>query len=99
MAWRFWENLSWPVTAYPGLYSATFITVLALALALYYVVSGRSKNFEEQMQQLGEITEEELKQYKAACNMISSVWLSRDLMINVVESTVNLSQVPETLPV
>ncbi|CAK9136786.1 unnamed protein product [Ilex paraguariensis] len=56
---------------------ATFFTVLAVALALYYVVSGRSRNFEEQMQQLGEITEEELKQYDESDSTKLCSWQSR----------------------
>ncbi|KAK9997116.1 hypothetical protein SO802_021802 [Lithocarpus litseifolius] len=58
-----------------GLSPATFFTVLALALVVYHVASGlfgssdRMREREEESQplplsvQLGEITEEELKQY------------------------------------
>ncbi|XP_073130014.1 membrane steroid-binding protein 2-like [Henckelia pumila] len=81
MALELWETFKESITTYTGLSPATFFTVLALGLALYYVVSNffgssddthirqRSRGFEEQMQplpppvQLGEITEEELKQY------------------------------------
>ncbi|XP_016490703.1 membrane steroid-binding protein 2 [Nicotiana tabacum] len=80
MALQLWENLKDSIFDYTGLSPTTFFTVVALGLALYYVVSGffsspdhvhhqRSRNFEEQMEplpppvQLGEISEEELKQY------------------------------------
>lgn len=64
--------------AYTGLSPTTFFTVLALGLAIYYVISGffsssdagsRSRDIGEPLQplpppvQLGEISEEELKQY------------------------------------
>ncbi|XP_025013911.2 membrane steroid-binding protein 2 isoform X1 [Ricinus communis] len=74
-----WETFKEAITVYTGLSPATFFTVLALGLAVYYVISGmfgssdthhqRPRSFEEQMQplpppvQLGEVTEEELKQY------------------------------------
>lgn len=80
MALQLWDALKDSITAYTGLSPATFFTVVALALAFYYVVSGffgssdhghqqRSRDFEEQTQalpppvQLGEITEQELKEY------------------------------------
>ncbi|OMO97891.1 hypothetical protein COLO4_14295 [Corchorus olitorius] len=79
MALQLWETLKEAITAYTGLSPATFFTVLALLWAIYYVVTGlfgssddrhqRSRSFEEQMEplpppvQLGEISEEELKQY------------------------------------
>ncbi|XP_059667059.1 membrane steroid-binding protein 2-like [Cornus florida] len=79
MALQLWETLKESITVYTGLSPATFFTFLALALAIYYVISGlfgRSDNHhqssrasEEQMEplpppvQLGEITEEELKAY------------------------------------
>uniref|UniRef100_A0A6N2M6Q4 Cytochrome b5 heme-binding domain-containing protein n=1 Tax=Salix viminalis TaxID=40686 RepID=A0A6N2M6Q4_SALVM len=79
MALELWETLKEAITAYTGLSPATFFTVAALGLAVYYVVSGLfggsdnhqhvPRQYEEQMQplpppvQLGEITEEELKQY------------------------------------
>ncbi|CAN4101539.1 unnamed protein product [Withania somnifera] len=80
MALQLWDTLKDSITAYTGLSPATFFTVVALALAFYYVVSGflgssdyghhqRSRDFEEQTQalpppvQLGEITEQELKEY------------------------------------
>ncbi|CAK9136784.1 unnamed protein product [Ilex paraguariensis] len=63
MALQVWETLKESITAYTGLSPATFFTVLALALAIYYMVSGmfgssnqghhqRSRDFEEQMQPL-----------------------------------------------
>ncbi|OVA14105.1 Cytochrome b5-like heme/steroid binding domain [Macleaya cordata] len=73
-----WETFKEAITAYTGLSPATFFTVIALALAFYYVVSGlfgssapppRTREIEEEMEplpppvQLGEITEEELKIY------------------------------------
>ncbi|MCD9646912.1 Membrane steroid-binding protein 1 [Datura stramonium] len=80
MALEVWETLKDSITAYTGLSPTTFFTLVALALAFYYVVSElfgspdhghqqRPRNFEEQMEplpppvQLGEISEEELKQY------------------------------------
>ncbi|XP_010909477.1 membrane steroid-binding protein 1 [Elaeis guineensis] len=73
-----WGTLKHAIEAYTGLSPATFFTVLALAVAFYYVVSGffqpspapwkRELEFEavEPLPtpvQLGEITEEELKAY------------------------------------
>ncbi|KAK2973083.1 hypothetical protein RJ640_023013 [Escallonia rubra] len=79
MALQLWETLKESITVYTGLSPTTFFTVVALGLAIYYVVSGmfgsssshhqRSRDFEEEMQplpppvQLGEISEEELKAY------------------------------------
>ncbi|GLT35974.1 hypothetical protein SLA2020_103820 [Shorea laevis] len=79
MALQLWETLKEAIPAYTGLSPATFFTVLALFGAIYYVITGlfgssntpqpRSRTLEEQTQplpppvQLGEITEEELKQY------------------------------------
>ncbi|KAI3872649.1 hypothetical protein MKW92_029097 [Papaver armeniacum] len=74
-----WETLKQSITAYTGLSPATFVTVVALALAFYYVVSGlfgsnpappqRHREIEEEREplpppvQLGEIGEDELKAY------------------------------------
>ncbi|GLU24237.1 hypothetical protein SLE2022_401870 [Rubroshorea leprosula] len=79
MALQLWETLKEAIPAYTGLSPATFFTVLAVFWAIYYVITGlfgssnapqpRSRTLEEQTQplpppvQLGEITEEELKQY------------------------------------
>ncbi|KAA8533744.1 hypothetical protein F0562_031261 [Nyssa sinensis] len=79
MALQLWETLKESITVYTGLSPATFFTILALGLAIYYVVSGlfgssdqhhpSSRDFEEKMEplpppvQLGEISEEELKVY------------------------------------
>ncbi|KAF8413131.1 hypothetical protein HHK36_001107 [Tetracentron sinense] len=77
MALQLWETSKEAITAYTGLSPATFFTVLALAFAVYYVISGffgssdhpRSSRDFEQMEplpppvQLGEITEEDLKVY------------------------------------
>ncbi|XP_022738508.1 membrane steroid-binding protein 2-like [Durio zibethinus] len=79
MALQLWETLEEAITAYTGLSAATFFTVLALLWAIYYAVTGlfgsssdhhqRSRALEEQIEplpppvQLGEISEEELKQY------------------------------------
>ncbi|KAG8390307.1 hypothetical protein BUALT_Bualt01G0070000 [Buddleja alternifolia] len=81
MALHLWETFKESITAYTGLSPATFFTVVAVGLTLYYVVSSlfgssndahaqqRSRTFEEEMEplpppvQLGEITDEELKQY------------------------------------
>lgn len=64
MALQLWETLKESITAYSGLSPATFFTVLALGLTLYYVVSSlfgssdgghahdRSRGFEEQMEPL-----------------------------------------------
>ncbi|KAL1565567.1 Membrane steroid-binding protein 2 [Salvia divinorum] len=79
MAIQLWETVKESITAYTGLSPATFFTVLALGLTLYYVLSslfgssdagrGRGHASEEQMEplpppvQLGEVTAEELKLY------------------------------------
>ncbi|XP_021615786.1 membrane steroid-binding protein 2 [Manihot esculenta] len=78
MALQLWGTLKEAITVYTGLSPATFFTVLALGLAVYYLISEffgssdnhpRPRSVEEQMQplpppvQLGEISEEELKQY------------------------------------
>ncbi|KAH0646308.1 hypothetical protein KY290_017968 [Solanum tuberosum] len=79
MAVELWETLKDSITAYTGLAPTTFFTLVALALAFYYVVSElfgspdnrhqqRPRDFEEQQPlpppvQLGEISGEELKQY------------------------------------
>jgi membrane-associated progesterone receptor component len=73
-----WETLKQAIVAYTGLSPATFFTAVAVAAALYHVVSGlfaspppppprqREEPEAEPLPppvQLGEITEEELKQY------------------------------------
>ncbi|ESW24288.1 hypothetical protein PHAVU_004G117500 [Phaseolus vulgaris] len=79
MALQLWETLNEAIIAYTGLSTATFFTLLALILAIYYVVSGlfpssdhrhdAPRDFEPQMEplrppvQIGEVTEEELKAY------------------------------------
>ncbi|KAH0892831.1 hypothetical protein HID58_055260 [Brassica napus] len=76
---QLWETLKETITAYTGLSPAAFFTVVALAFAIYQVVSGFFASPEEHRPrstevyppseplpppvQLGEITEEELKQY------------------------------------
>ncbi|KAF3433005.1 hypothetical protein FNV43_RR24107 [Rhamnella rubrinervis] len=80
MALQLWETLKEAITAYTGLSPATFFTLLALVLAAYYVISGlfatpdqqqRPRSFEEMEPlpppvQVGEITEDDLKQYDGA---------------------------------
>jgi membrane-associated progesterone receptor component len=78
MALELWETLKEAILAYTGLSPATFFTVLAIFFALYYVISGlfgssdqyqRPREFHEESQplpppvQVGEVTEDELKQY------------------------------------
>ncbi|WKA07190.1 hypothetical protein VitviT2T_025046 [Vitis vinifera] len=78
MALQLWETLKEAITAYTGLSPTAFFTILALALAVYHVVSGffvspvhpvRERELFKEMEplpppvQLGEITEEELKTY------------------------------------
>ncbi|KAF9617590.1 hypothetical protein IFM89_037402 [Coptis chinensis] len=73
-----WETLKESITAYTGLSPSTFFTVLGIAVAFYYLVSGlfaaptpppRQRSYEAEMEplappvQLGEVTEEELKVY------------------------------------
>ncbi|KAJ0963816.1 hypothetical protein J5N97_028938 [Dioscorea zingiberensis] len=73
-----WETLKHAIEAYTGLSAATFFTVLALATAFYYAVSGlfgapaapppRKRELEEMEPlpppvQIGEVTEEELRVY------------------------------------
>ncbi|PIA31440.1 hypothetical protein AQUCO_04900026v1 [Aquilegia coerulea] len=74
---QLWETFKESITAYTGLSPTTFFTVVAVAIAFYYVVSGlfesppppRPRSFEPEMEplpppvQLGEVTEEELKVY------------------------------------
>ncbi|KAJ4955965.1 hypothetical protein NE237_012748 [Protea cynaroides] len=74
---QLWETLKAAISAYTGLSPATFFTVLALAFAFYYAISGffsspeapRTRAPPEEVKplpppvQLGEITEEELKVY------------------------------------
>lgn len=63
MALQVWETLKEAIVAYTGLSPTTFFTVLALALAVYYLVSGlfggsdyheprNVRSLEEQMQPL-----------------------------------------------
>ncbi|KAM5574057.1 TMV resistance protein N-like, partial [Rosa sericea] len=77
MALQLWETLKEAIVAYTGLSPATFFTLLALFVTAYHVLSGlfgpsdthqRPRSLEEMQPlpppvQLGEITEEELKQY------------------------------------
>jgi len=82
MAFQIVETLKEAIPAYTGLSPATFFTVVALGIAIYYVISGMfdsspqqhrsSRDSEVHMEplpppvQLGEITEEELKAYDGA---------------------------------
>ncbi|KAB2622768.1 protein TRANSPARENT TESTA 12 [Pyrus ussuriensis x Pyrus communis] len=81
MALQLWETLKEAIVAYTGLSLTTFFTMLALLVAIYHVASGlfgssdnhqRARSSEEEMQpltppvQLGEVTEEELKQYNGS---------------------------------
>ncbi|KAL3837702.1 hypothetical protein ACJIZ3_022293 [Penstemon smallii] len=64
MTLQLWETLKESITVYTGLTPSTFFTVLALGLALYYIVSNlfgssddahthqRSRGFEEEVQPL-----------------------------------------------
>ncbi|XP_068640733.1 membrane steroid-binding protein 1-like [Aristolochia californica] len=77
MALQLWETLKEAIPAYTGLSPATFFTVVALAIAFYYAISGffesppppRAREPVEETEplpppvQLGEISEEELKAY------------------------------------
>ncbi|XP_068645412.1 membrane steroid-binding protein 1-like [Aristolochia californica] len=77
MALQLWETLKEAIPAYTGLYPATFFTLVAIAIAFYYAVSGffesppppRAREPVEEMEplpppvQLGEISQEELKVY------------------------------------
>ncbi|KAM1142052.1 membrane steroid-binding protein 1-like [Malus sylvestris] len=78
MALQLWETLKEAIVAYTGLSPTTFFTVLALLVAVYHVASGLfgsshdhrqlDRDMEEMQPlpppvQLGEITEDELKQY------------------------------------
>lgn len=74
-----WATLKHAIEAYTGLSAATFFTVLALAVAIYYAVSGffgepavvsdKRKVEAEELEplpppvQIGEVTEEELRAY------------------------------------
>ncbi|KAK4283168.1 hypothetical protein QN277_000150 [Acacia crassicarpa] len=78
MVLQLWETLKEAIVAYTGLSPATFLTGLALLIAVYYTVSDlfatsdpppRPRNLEEMVQplpppvQVGEVSEEELKAY------------------------------------
>ncbi|XP_073125602.1 membrane steroid-binding protein 1-like [Henckelia pumila] len=78
MALQLWETFKESIAAYTGLSPATFFTVVAFGLTLYYIVSNffgssdqqASRGFEEETQQplpppvqLGEISEGDLKHY------------------------------------
>ncbi|XP_015158873.1 LOW QUALITY PROTEIN: membrane steroid-binding protein 2-like [Solanum tuberosum] len=80
MALQQWDAWKESIIESTGLSPATIFTIVALAVAFYYAISGffpssdhghhqRSRDFEEQTQalpppvQLGEVTEEELKEY------------------------------------
>ncbi|CAK9309383.1 unnamed protein product [Citrullus colocynthis] len=78
MALQVWETLKEAIVAYTGLSPSTFFTVLALGLAIYYLISSffapsdygtHTRDLGEQLQplpppvQVGEISEDELKQY------------------------------------
>jgi len=79
MALQVWETLKEAIIVYTGLSPPTFFTLLALILAIYYVITGlfpssdhrheAPRDFEPQMEplrppvQIGEVTEEELKAY------------------------------------
>ncbi|KAL6131999.1 hypothetical protein ACLB2K_070371 [Fragaria x ananassa] len=77
MALQLWETLKEAIVAYTGLSPATFFTLLALLVAAYHFLSGlfgpsethhQPRNLEEMQPllppvQVGEVTEEELKQY------------------------------------
>lgn len=78
MALELWETLKEAIPVYTGLSPATFFTVIALFFAVYYVISGlfgssdhhqSSREYEQPSQpppppvQLGEISEDDLKQY------------------------------------
>ena len=78
MALELWATVKHAITDYTGLSPAIFFTVIAMSLAFYYVVSGlfgtshshqNLRSLDEQMEplpppiQVGEISEEELKQY------------------------------------
>ncbi|KAL2542047.1 Membrane steroid-binding protein 2 [Abeliophyllum distichum] len=72
---QLWETLKESITAYTGISPATFFTVVAVGLALYYIFSSLlsssdnahfQQTSDENMRppvQLGEISEEDLKQY------------------------------------
>ncbi|QCD94864.1 dihydrofolate reductase [Vigna unguiculata] len=79
MALQVWETLKEAIIVYTGLSPPTFFTLLALILAIYYVITGlfpssdhrheAPRDFEPQMEplrppvQIGVVTEEELKAY------------------------------------
>ncbi|XP_023554188.1 membrane steroid-binding protein 2-like [Cucurbita pepo subsp. pepo] len=78
MALQVWETLKEAIVAYTGLSPSTFFTVLALGLAFYYLISSffgpsdygtHTRDLGEQLQplpppvQVGEVSEDELKQY------------------------------------
>ncbi|RDY02703.1 Membrane steroid-binding protein 2 [Mucuna pruriens] len=79
MALQLWDTMKEAIVAYTGLSPPTFFTLLALILALVYIVSGLfpssnqrrvvSRHVEPQMEplrppvQIGEVTEEELRAY------------------------------------
>ncbi|XP_022957722.1 membrane steroid-binding protein 1-like isoform X1 [Cucurbita moschata] len=78
MALQVWETLKEAIVAYTGLSPSTFFTAVAFGLAFYFLISSlfapsdnrtHTRDLGEQLQplpppvQVGEISEEELKQY------------------------------------
>jgi membrane-associated progesterone receptor component len=61
MALQLWETLKESITAYTGLSPATFFTVLALALTLYYIVSNLFGSDDAHIQQGSRGLEEQVE--------------------------------------
>ena len=106
MALELWETLKESITAYTGLSPATFFTVIAISLALYHVVSGffgsspqhNARSFEEMEPlpppvQVGEISEDELKQYDGSDSKKPLLMAIKGQIYDVSQSRFNLISV------
>ncbi|CAF1707884.1 membrane steroid-binding protein 2 [Brassica napus] len=105
---QLWETLKETITAYTGLSPAAFFTVVALAFAIYQVVSGFFASPEEHRPrstevyppseplpppvQLGEITEEELKQYDGSDSKKPLLMAIKGQIYDVSQSRVDASR-------
>ncbi|XP_052186846.1 membrane steroid-binding protein 1 [Diospyros lotus] len=61
MALQLWETLKESITVYTGLSPAAFFTALALALAVYYVVSALFGSPDRQYERLSRASQEEMQ--------------------------------------
>lgn len=106
-----WETLKEAIVAYTGLSPATFFTVLALALAFYYAISGffepspppaRAAMEEREVLpppvEVGEITEEELKAYDGSDPKKPLLMAIKGQIYDVSQGRSNFSSLLSLLP-